>query len=87
MIGEIGGSAEEEAAAFAKATCHQTGRRLHRRPHRTSRQTDGARRCDHQRRQRDGGEKVAALEAAGIVVAPTPADMGEAVVKAMGKVA
>ncbi len=30
-------------------------------------------------------EKVAALEDAGIVVAPSPAEMGEAVVKAMSK--
>ena len=30
-------------------------------------------------------EKVAALEDAGIVVAPTPADMGDAVARALAK--
>ena len=52
MMGEIGGTAEEEAAALRQAARHQAGRRLHRRPHRPARQAHGPRRRDHLRRQR-----------------------------------
>ncbi len=51
MMGEIGGTAEEEAAAYVKRARHQAGRRLHRRPHGPPRQADGPRRRDHLRRQ------------------------------------
>jgi succinyl-CoA synthetase alpha subunit len=34
MVGEIGGSAEEEAAELHQGPCHQAGGRLHRRRHR-----------------------------------------------------
>ncbi len=51
LIGEIGGSAEEEAAAYIKAQLQEAGRRLHRRSDRAARTPDGACRRDHRRRQ------------------------------------
>ena len=53
MIGEIGGTAEEEAAAYRERQRHKTDRRLHRRPDRSSGTPHGPRRCDHLRRQRN----------------------------------
>ena len=79
MIGEIGGTAEEEAAAFVKAAREEAGGRLHRRPDRAAGQAHGPRRRDHLRRQGHGGREDAALEAAGIRVAESPADMGAAI--------
>ena len=54
MMGEIGGSAEEEAAAYVRAAREQAGGGLHRRPHRPAGQADGPRRRDHLRRQGHG---------------------------------
>ena len=52
MIGEIGGNAEETAAAYVKDTREEAGGRLHRRPDRAARTPHGPRRRDHLRRQR-----------------------------------
>ena len=57
MMGEIGGTAEEEAAAYVDRARHQAGGRVHRRPHRAEGQAHGPRRRDHLRRQRHGRRK------------------------------
>ncbi|HWC91392.1 MAG TPA: succinate--CoA ligase subunit alpha [Pirellulales bacterium] len=85
MIGEIGGTAEEEAAAFVAQHVSKPVAAFI-----AGRAAPPGKRMGHAGAIISGGkgtaaEKVAALQAAGIEVAESPADMGSAMQRAIAK--
>ena len=85
MIGEIGGTAEEEAAAYIQEHVSKPVAAFI-----AGRTAPPGKRMGHAGAIISGGkgtaaEKVAALQAAGIEVAESPADMGTAMQRALGR--
>jgi succinyl-CoA synthetase alpha subunit len=86
MIGEIGGDAEEQAAAWAKANCKKPIAAFI-----AGASAPPGRRMGHAGAIVSGGKgtaaaKIAAMKDAGIAVAPTPGVMAETLLRHWGKI-
>jgi succinyl-CoA synthetase alpha subunit len=84
MIGEIGGTSEEEAAAFVKAHMKKPVAGFI-----AGQTAPPGKRMGHAGAIISGGkgtaaEKIAAMQAARIAMAPTPADLGKTVARMLG---
>ena len=85
LIGEIGGTAEEEAAAWIAANMTKPVAGFI-----AGTSAPPGKRMGHAGAIISGGkgtaaDKISALDAAGVVVAPTPTDMGSAMLEALGR--
>jgi succinyl-CoA synthetase alpha subunit len=85
MIGEIGGTAEEEAAAWITANMKKPVAGFI-----AGTTAPAGKRMGHAGAIISGGkgtaaDKISALEGAGVVIAPTPTDMGAAMLEAMNR--
>jgi succinyl-CoA synthetase alpha subunit len=83
MIGEIGGTAEEEGAEFVKSMTKPVAGFI------AGATAPAGKRMGHAGAIVSGGKgtakaKIEAMTAAGVVLAETPSDMGEAMARALG---
>ncbi len=83
MIGEIGGTAEEEARRLDQGQLQETGRRVHRGTDGAARASYGTCGRNHRGGKGTAAEKMAALNEAGVHVVKSPADIGAAVREAL----